>query len=563
MSSSKDLYRLLSGINHRADLLPLLFTMKGEPYSLKDYIQFRELYVTESPSNILYMCGRQIGKSTNLAKSEVLDCIQIPNFQLVYIAPLQSQAQRYSTLYLKSSIRECSLAAKLQEGAIATTKDYPVALNAEIMKTVTHQSFCNGSGIQLTYAKTSSDRTRGITADRLDFDEIQDQITDNISIIQESLTNSKWAFTRYTGTAKTVDNLIEHLWRKSSKSEWTMKCSGCNHWNQPTLENNVFEMIQLKGVVCSKCGKLLDVRGGRWVASDRSLLEEFKGYHIPQIIVPAMYEDRKKWLGIVNKVIEQPAAAVLQEVLGISADKGARLLTEKNIEDAKLLPINENPPDVIQHLWQHRARYTHKVMGIDWGIAEQSSFTVCTVIGIDYTGSVDTLYARKFIGCDPTEILSQLVDIYNKYNCNLCAADFGCGFVYNSLLRTQYGIPVIAMQYASQNTFVRFNPLFGTSRWVVDRTSALTLCFLGIISKRIKFPKGRFIDPFKEDLLSLYETIIENPGGPERRVFRRNPEHPDDFTHALTFACLAGYHAIGDSSLSIVPDGALDFNELE
>jgi len=426
----------------------------------------------------------------------------------------------------------------------------------------THQSFCNGSGIQLTYAKTSSDRTRGITADRLDFDEIQDQFTDNIDIIKKAISNSPWGFSRYTGTAKTVDNLIEHLWRQSSQTEWTMKCSGCNHWNQPTMENNVFDMIQLEGVVCSRCGKLLNVRDGQWVSGQATLLEEFKGYHIPQIIVPAMVEDRKKWISIVNDVLNMTPANALQEILGISADKGARLLTEQHIEDACVLPINKVTDKPIEYLHAHRTRYKHRILGIDWGIAEKSSFTVITVVGVDHSGSLDVLYAHKFTGCDPTEILTQIADTYNHYNCTFCAADFGCGFVYNSLLRTQFSIPVVAMQYANQNQFVRYNPLFGTDRWVIDKTSALTLCFLAIMSKRIKFPKGSFMTGFKNDLLSPYEKIIENPGGPKRRVFDRSPELPDDFCNALTYASLAAYHAIGDSSLNIVPDHGLDYSEV-
>ena len=99
---------------HRADILPFLFRVRGEPYSLEDYPQFREMYSAEYVPDSIFMCGRQIGKSMNLSRSEVLDMLTIPHFQILFVAPLQSQTQRYSTLYLKEAIGSCSTAVALQ-----------------------------------------------------------------------------------------------------------------------------------------------------------------------------------------------------------------------------------------------------------------------------------------------------------------------------------------------------------------------------------------------------------------------------------------------------------------
>ncbi len=37
------------------------------------------------------------------------------------------------------------------------------------------------------------------------------------------------------------------------------KCIGCNHYNVPTPEEGVLDMIQPDGFSCCKCGKLLNM----------------------------------------------------------------------------------------------------------------------------------------------------------------------------------------------------------------------------------------------------------------------------------------------------------------
>ena len=544
----------LSGIHHRADLLPLLFRLRRKPYSLDAYPQFRELYITEAPSKIIYMCGRQIGKSTNLSKSEILELVLTPFFQILYVAPLEQQAQRYSTLYMRNSIRECRLAQAMQKGLDDGAGSMPA--DTEIVRSVYHQTFNNDAGIQLTYAKTSPDRARGIYADRIDFDEIQDQMVDCVNVITESGTNSPWSFIRYTGTAKTADNTIEHLWQSSSMFEWTMKCPGCGHWNQPTLENDVLSMIRVEGPSCSSCGHLLNVREGLFVPAYPERNSEFMGFHIPQIVVPAIVEDLNKWNEVVAKALNKPYAYVLNEVLGISADKGARLLTGSAVDRACVLP---SPAELEAHLDE----YILTVLGVDWGMAEQTSFTVFVVIGVRPDGKIHVLNAHRFLGCDPDEVLLEVAQAFMRYKCAMVAADIGMGFVNNSLLQSQYGLPVVSINYVAQNQLMHYSPMREMSRWTVDKTTALTLMFLSIMTGKILFPGGGFMTmpmaggfSFKDDLLSPFEKVQGSPTTSERRVFDRTPNCPDDFAQALTFAAIVAMHSLDESIVNLVPDTA-------
>ena len=167
LAKSPDVIAGMNGVN-RWDLLPALFRVKGEPYTLKGREPFRVLFEKQMVREKIVLSGRQLGKSMSLSRSEILDLLSIPNYQMLYIAPLQEQTRRYSDLYITEAIQSCPLAQYLQRSDMAG-----VLSDAKIIKATFHQSFGNGSGIQMGYAHTSADRLRGIMCDALSVDECQ------------------------------------------------------------------------------------------------------------------------------------------------------------------------------------------------------------------------------------------------------------------------------------------------------------------------------------------------------------------------------------------------------
>jgi hypothetical protein len=533
----------------RWQFLPHLFSVKGQPYSLSDYPAFKPLYATTYTPDFLLMAGRQVGKSSNLSRSEVLDAIQIPNFQILYVAPLREQSQRYSVLYLREAIATCRLAKNLQSKDEYDDVDAGSSLG--VTKAVMHQTFLNGSGIQLSYAKTSSDRARGIYADRIDFDEIQDQLTEHIPVISESTTNSPWGVRRFTGTAKTTDNTIEHLWSKSSQGEWAMRCEGCNHWNIPNKDGNVLDMIRAEGTSCAQCGHLLSIRNGEWVHGHPDRLEDFPGYHVPQIIVPAIVYDRNKWAKVIRKVTNLPPSIIYTEVLGISSDIGVRLITQQDIDNLSVLGTHAELRAKINN-------YAFRVLGIDWGISEVSSFTVACVLGVRHDGQMDVIYGKKYVGQDPEEVIKDLVRLSHMYRADYVAPDFGVGYLNNALLRNS-DLQVVQIQYVNSNKFLSYSPLHGHPRWTVDRTTALGVLFWNIRGKRICFPNKEESQVYTMDLLSPYEHISEPESGIARKSFLRDPAKPDDFAHALAFAMMVIFYLTGNPILNILPETATGY----
>jgi len=474
----------------------------------------------------------------------------VPHFQVLYVAPLQAQAYRYSSLYLKEAITTSVFARDMQKTA-ADDEDV-----GPIIKSVAHQAFKNGAGIQLTYAKTSADRARGIFCDQLDCDEIQDHLVDNLAIIMQSLTQSAWGMRRYTGTAKTLDNTIEYYWQHSSRAEWAVPCD-CKggptgrFWNIPDEEHRVFDMIQAQGPTCTNCGSLLNVRLGEWIHGSPDMEFVFPGYHVPQIVVPAIANNPRKWAELVYKVAHQPVALTMQEFLGISSSLGARLITQQDIDKYCVLPVTS---EMIKPEW--RSKYYKVIAGIDWGIAEQQSFTVLTILGIRRDGKMHVLWIKRYAGFDTDHLLKDIAQTCRAYKADIVSADFGMGFAQNSMLAHRFGLPVVQIQYARQQQLLNFRPLLGLPRWTVDKVAALEVMYWGIRYGRFAFPPKHQSDPYTRDLLSPYEetSVVQ---GLEQKRFMRNPNIPDDFAHALCFAMLAGQHLIGGSLLNIVPEGAM------
>lgn len=534
----------------RSDLLPHLFKIRGQRYSLEDYPQFKTMYESEYVPDTLYMCGRQIGKSLNLSRSEILDMISIPQFQILYVAPLQQQTQRYSTLYVSEAIQSCELARTLQSGDLEG-----VLSDSKILKTVGHQSFATGAGIQLTYAKTSSDRARGIYADRIDFDEIQDQLVDNIPIVSESLTASKWGVRRFTGTAKTADNTIERYWQQSSQSEWSMRCSACGLWNFPTEDGKVLDMIQADGIHCVKCGAKLNPRNGVWVPAYPDRMNSFRGFHIPQIVIPAITENQNNWAKVLRKVMTLPISLIMQEVLGISYSVGARLITQADIIRQSTLPP-------IADIQKNLKKYVMTVSGVDWGGAEQSSFTVHTILGIRSDGKLDVIWARRFVGFNPDEMLTEIAKAHRFYKCAMMAADYGMGFDKNVMLSNRFNIPIVQIMLCRQNKLLSYSPTLGQHRWTVDKTTALELLFLAIKYGRVFFPPPAEFDIYTKDLLSPFEQVTET-GGMSTRFFNRDPAQPDDFCMSLCFAAMLAMRLNNASIVDLIPRSAFGGGAVE
>ena len=207
-------------------VLPLIFRLKGKPYSIAEghFLFEHEYAVHNIPRRQIDKAGRQVSKSTNKASGGILRAATHPHYNLLTVTPLFEQVRKFSNNYVKPFLMESSLKARL----MATGSDQQVL----------QRTLSNGSNMFYNYASNSADRIRGTPADEIDADEIQDFDLDVLPVIQSCLDASPYKIERYSGTPKTFDNAIQVYWEQSSMGIWHIPCTatGCKHENVLTVE---------------------------------------------------------------------------------------------------------------------------------------------------------------------------------------------------------------------------------------------------------------------------------------------------------------------------------------
>jgi len=552
-----------SGTPTLKPLLPLLFSLKGKPYSLDNYFPFEPFFRTRIPRATLLKTGRQVSKSTSLAAQGISTAISMPYFSTLYVTPLYEMIRRFSHNYVREFIE--------------SSPSKELLVSEDLAQNVLQRQFNNGSNMYFSYAFLDAERTRGIPADKNAIDEVQDIQYDFLQIIHETLSGSPYAVKAYSGTPKTLDNTMEKLWQDSSQAEWIIKChhSGCNYWNVPSLSHDLLKMLgpwheeiseKIPGVVCAKCRKHLNPRSGRWVHAYPERRWLFSGYHIPQIILPMHYANPEKWDILIGKSqgrANTTFTTFLNEVCGESYDEGSKLLSETDLKAAAVLPW---PND-----WRKAADqiggYVRRVLAVDWGGGggtlkatgdsgkSRTSFTSLAVLGYRADGIIDVLWGMRSLKTHDYYYESQLVvETLNRFRCSHLVHDYGGAGAIRETFVHQAGWPAenivpIAYHTTAKHNIMTFHPATESHprHWYsVDKSRALVLT-----SQCIKFGLIRFFQyDFKSaddaglirDFLALLEEKIDGRGTTDRYVIVRHPNLPDDFAQAVNIGSCALWH---------------------
>jgi len=506
--------------------------LKGKTYCLDRYPMFRDIYnLSDSVTEILLKTGRQVSKSTFNAKDILIDSMRIPHLNTLFVTPLQEQTSRFSRNYLAEDIRHTPFIQKY-------------FWDTSCQDNIFSRGFTNGSLVHLTYSLLDAERARGIAADKLVFDEVQDIPWENIPIINECLSASPYKWRNYTGTPKTMDNTIEKFWGRSTQCEWSVTCSFCKKINIPD-EEHVWKMIGIKSPICYYCG--LDIRNeipkGKWVIRNRSYKKAtIVGFHIPQIIMPIHYDTDKSWAELAKKKDRYSESQFANECLGLSFDQGGRLITLQELEAASTGRLWED--------WREDIPAEPLFAGIDWGISAQTSYTVIVIGGFDPLDSCKfkVVYLKRFASTDILYQLDNIIEICKKFNIRRVGADVGVGFTNNQILMKHLGHEkIIPFSYCSSNWVTSYNKTRGF--FSLDKITSLNLMFMAIKQRQIEFPPEPYMGidgfDFYSDFLSLYEEVVESTRG-MYKVFTHNKVDPDDTAHALNFCLFAAYVDRGD-----------------
>ncbi len=505
-----------------SELSKSLLTLRGKKFSFAGYEPFEYIYDIDLPTLTL-KAGRQVGKSVSVASKITVESVARPFFISLYIAPLAQQTSRFSTFYLD---------AYLNAGLI---KKY--FRGSDTVKNVFEKSLTTGSRIYLGYGSTTADldRIRGISADSVYLDEAQDLDYDAIPVIYETMSASPFKWKRISGTSKTLNNTLEHYWGRSNQCEWAVKCPHCNKWNIPdTVESCMAMSDNRGGVQCQFCCHILDVSQGKWVIG-KSSIKDHAGFHLPQIAFSSRATE-KEWPILYNKIHntdgQYRASTIHNEVFGLATDTAVRPITRSDVAKC----CNQDWKQW-EECWPADTRSINRVViGVDWSAtAGVASYTVITILGVDYKNKAYLLFAERLQGMDIIAQIDRVKHLYYKYNATLISSDRGMGHVQGLTFQRDLGLEKCAMiQYVSSKMRLRWDPdgLF----WSANRTQAIDKFVHTVKQGRngLESPCLELTEHLWSDVFNIYdhETLSGN------RVYKKDPEKTDDFAHSLTFALL-------------------------
>jgi hypothetical protein len=551
-----------TGYTSVSPLLPLLLNLKGGPYTLRHHYPFEPFFRTTLPTQTLVKSGRQVAKSTSLAAQGLIFSNCLPHFSTLYVTPLFEMVRRFSTSYVGDFIQNSPVSG--------------LFVGSKTVNSVLHRTFKNQAQMFFSFAFLSPDRTRGIPADKVAFDEIQDMDRSFIPVILETMSGSKWGLVQYTGTPKTLDNTIEKLWKDSSQAEWVTKCHhpGCGHWNVPALSHDLLAMIgpfrrdvseREPGVVCGKCRKPIRPRTGHWIHQYKERRDSFVGYHLPQLVMPMHYANWEKWGKLVGKSEGRgntPFNVFLNEVCGESCDTGSRLVTETDLKRAAVLPWRNRSEEAKEHL----DRYQYRILSVDWsgggvgkisskrgaegGFRELTSYTVLVSMGMRFDGVIEVMWglrsltpnnhvreAKLCLGAAGLFRLSHIAHDYTGAGNLRETIINNVGFPYERL------VPVRLGRTAVKNIMVLAEPTEQQPRaiYTIDKPRTLQLTCHAIKTGKLLFFEDDYQDAENPGLIRDFLALVEEKGssrlGGDVYTITKDPSLVDDFAQAVNIGC--------------------------
>lgn len=500
-----------------SQLAKAILQLRGKPLSLELYTPFNLVYDTD-PLMLVICAGRQVGKSVSLAGSIISKSIIRPHFRSLYIAPLSIQTSRFSTAYLDPFMH-----------SPLVRKYY---LDSESKRNVFMKSFNNGSVVYLSYAETEADadRVRGASADSLLIDEVQDVSSDALPVLYETLSASDFSYKRLTGTAKNENGTLAMNWKRSNMLEWVVKCPACSKYAVPHDFETCLKIVTMNpaGPACPYCGYLIDMQDGEWVAMRPDIKDKI-GCHIPQFIIPARARP-DKWLELYNKVAAYPQPKLANEVFGIAAGTGGKILGMQEC----MACCNPEWKEFDKRWPGDMRGIGTVVLGVDWSVTGSlKSFTVVSVLGCTGEGKLYLLHTEKLQGIDILAQVKRVADLYIQFSAQLIASDRGVGVLQCQLLQKEFGEEKVApINYVNAKTHLRWDAM--GQYFAADRTMCMDTIVMKMKIGITKFesPWWTLTAPFWEDCLAIFEE--ETLAG--KRVYRHEEDEPDDSFHSVVFA---------------------------
>lgn len=526
-----------AGTVNLTDMVSNLLTVDTKPFSFKGREYLRGIYdyypkYSEGCKNIILIASRQVEKSTTQSAKSIALGLAHKAYKTLYIAPTFDQVQIFSQQRFKPM---CEDSGKLIGSFVQP---------AHGVWQVKAKQFQNGSFFNFRSCYLNADNARGISANHLLIDEIQDIAPDAIPVLEQCQAHSEdeLKYRTYAGTPKSSANIISLRWEDSCKFQWLTKCSACNFWNMSDES-----IIQDDKYACAKCGnEIVPHADGMWVPEKPSMLNKRWGFRLSQLMVPFkkhkhIIEDRD------NPNVSR--AKYLNETLGLPYDEGENGITDTVLEKAcKDYPMLQ--PDQIFE--QYAKRGLKVYAGVDYGTGEGSnpSFTVLTIGAMQRNGIFKVLYMHKFKGRETESIIElDMIDkLCRRAGVSWLGADWGHGAHQNARLERERGWDRIS----GKNVIMEFKYVrakkeltWNGKHYHADRNQSMGRLIDAIREcdmpeKGVTLFRYDQFGEFKNDLTTIYMEYNTKTG-----TVSYQHQLPDDGFHSINYAYMAARQGSG------------------
>lgn len=504
---------------NKSDFIESFLQLNGQPVSLDLYPHMRTIIDTTPNRNVVMQFGRQTTKSTTMAN------VMVANAVLMGKDPNTGVPGGFSQMYISPSVDQTRIFSR---DRLAEPFESPFMkkyyLNSNLVQNIFSKELLNNARIYLRYARENADRLRGVSADAIYYDEVQDLNMDIIPVVNQAMSRSYHKWNIFSGTPKRTQGILSLLYNKSTKNEWMPRCTHCGKWNYLDEEN-----IGKHGLICRYCGKPLDPNTGQWVRTNESDVNNYyEGFRVSQLqFYGAPWVEWEK--DIVAQYESQPRNLFFNEVLGLPYDEGTTPITKKDIKAC----CSTEP---MRHQPTNKDRSYRNYIGLDYGPANsRNSYTVLSVVQ-QRGDKLHVVYMKKYKGKERAYsfIHDDVPRIMKRWNAVLIGADYGMGEAANSEIRSRIGFEkLIAYQHLGiQKARTKWNK--DMIAYTLSKNQTVSEFFQSIRSRQIVFPRWSQFKDFAVDLLAVYIEYDEEKG-----TYKFVNDKPDDSLHAILYGKLA------------------------
>jgi hypothetical protein len=437
------------------------------------------------------------------------------------VSPSQKQSRKFSQDKVQPIIIESPLLLK-------NMGDY---------NNVHERTFKRNGKLYMEYASDNPDRCRGITADMVLYDEVQDQQLDLIEgVINQCMFNSKYKLLVYAGTPKTLDNGIEtELWRRSDQREYLVRCP---HHTPGRWLKLGWKNVGKHGPICHLCGNHLDVDQGRWVITNKE--GKLAGFHVNQLHCKVSHATQNDWNVLLDVYENKPKAEFCNEVLGESFDSAEVPMSLTMLSQASEGGVSmRNIPE--DSFWS-----TSRYAGIDWGHGKAATVLTIGQFHPKKDGVYRYVFMKRYEGaqCHPDYCIPDMVRIMKMYRVARVHVDYGGGFGLWPKLADMFGRDKVTTNFYSDSaTYADMKWTTKTEdipRLTLNRSKSVSAYINRISNGRIQFPKWEEFHPeFTPDFLNVRKEIDRKGNITYIRV------GCDDVFHACLYSFVVAHQSAG------------------